>query len=60
VEKIIAITAKIDSEFLKIPELIDFFGKEVIITISENFKKNKLENFFEAAGKIDIEINEIF
>jgi hypothetical protein len=55
----IAITTKINSEYLKIPELLDFFGKEVTITISENINKKKLKHVFYGAGQIFIDENEI-
>ena len=49
----------IEEEYLKIPNFSEIRGKEVLITISEINPKNKLKLFFEAAGKIDIDISEI-
>jgi hypothetical protein len=55
----LAIKTKIDSDELKLDELSDFIGKEVTITIAENFEEEKLSRFFEGAGKIDLDEEEV-
>jgi len=56
---------KIDSENIHVPELRNFIGKKVEIIIIEepisfNEKEDrKMENFFSAAGKIEIDENAV-
>ncbi len=49
----------IETEYLRIPNFLDFKGKEVLITITEVKKKPKLENFFGAVGNIELDQTEI-
>lgn len=52
---------KIDSENINVPELRKFIGKEVEMLIMEKHavlneeKDRKMERFFSAAGKIEID-----
>lgn len=60
--KAIKVTKKIESETLIIPELKNFIGKKIEITMLEIpleqracvNKNEKMGNFFKAAGKIDL------
>lgn len=55
----LAVKTKINSDELLLEDLSDFMGKEVTITITENFEGDKLYKFFEGAGKIDLDEEEI-
>ncbi|MCB9481602.1 MAG: hypothetical protein AB7E04_11805 [Desulfobacteraceae bacterium] len=65
----IKITRKIESETLNIPELKKFIGKNIEIIMLEipsekiiSAKKEKMKNFLNAAGNIDIDektVNEL-
>ena len=54
--KVTKVRLKVDSEDVHIPELKKFMGKTVEMIITE-VKPNdkKMENFFEAVGKIKID-----
>ncbi|MDT3740525.1 MAG: hypothetical protein RO257_13610 [Candidatus Kapabacteria bacterium] len=50
------LVAKFDENFMNLPELNKFLGKEVVILINEKKQSNKdLRKFFDIAGKIDID-----
>jgi len=50
------LVAKFYENFMNLPELNKFLGKEVVILINEKKQSNKdLRKFFDIAGKIDID-----
>lgn len=54
--KVTKVRIKVDSEDVHIPELKKFIGKTVEMIITEVKPENrKMERFFEAAGKIEID-----
>ncbi len=58
--KVTKVRLKVDSEDVHIPELKKFMGKTVEMIITE-VKPNdkKMENFFEAVGKVKIDTEAI-
>ncbi len=58
----LVISKKIDSHYQDFPELNQFFGKDVMITIDDNSSQNKdelLADFFALVKNIDIDQKEI-
>ena len=54
--KVTKVLMKVDSENVHIPELKKFIGKTVEMIITEVKPKNRrMDNFFEAAGKVKID-----
>lgn len=49
------LVAKFDEDFLKLPELKKYLGKEVVVIIEEKQQSNEdLRKFFDLAGKNEI------
>jgi hypothetical protein len=54
------LVVKFDDDFMKLPELKKYLGKEVVILIKEKWKSSDdLLKFFDMAGKVDIDYEAI-
>jgi len=54
------LVVKFDDDFMKLPELKKYLGKEVVILIKEKRKSSDdLLKFFDMAGKVDIDYEAI-
>ncbi len=51
----IMLKKKIDSEKIFIPELLEYIGKDVFITVFEEKERKEMQEFFDCAEKVKID-----
>lgn len=51
----ISVRTKIVSQRINIPELNNYMGKDVVITIEEDVDQKNMKDFFDCIGEVEID-----